>query len=83
MAERFFYYEPADYQACEEHMANALGEWFPETGETCKGSMWNYHGWDIEELIQALTASDELLDRHLTRLGTRMGPVEHHCMALH
>ncbi|MCY0955829.1 hypothetical protein [Streptomyces sp. H27-H5] len=83
MAERFFYYEPADYTACEEHMANALGEWFPEIGEECKGSMWNYEGWDIDELLSALKVSGELLPSQFRKLGTRMGDPDKHCNSLH
>ncbi|MFD7257196.1 hypothetical protein [Streptomyces sp. NPDC059874] len=83
MAERYFYYEPADYFACEEHMAESLGAMFPETAEDCKGSLWNYHGWDLDELVTALKASGEILPGHFTRKGVRMGPVERICMALH
>lgn len=80
---RYFYYEPADYQACEEHMAEQLGAWFPETAEECKGSMWNYEGWNLEDLVSALKESGELLPRHLKRLGALKGPDGTHCNALH
>lgn len=62
---RFFYYEPADLSACEEHMASALGGWFPETSEGCKGALWNYEGWDLDILVSVLEASGELLPNHL------------------
>ncbi|MFI2607743.1 hypothetical protein [Kitasatospora sp. NPDC018619] len=67
--ERFFYYEPADYTACAEHMARDLERWFPETAETCQGWDYNYTGPDIDRLIPALTESGELLPGHITRLG--------------
>jgi hypothetical protein len=81
--ERYFYYEPADYMACEEHMAEALGNWFPEVSEDLKGALWNYEGWDIESLITALTECVELTKHSFCRLGTRMGPVKSHCQSLH
>lgn len=83
MPERYFYYEPADVTLCEEHMAIALGEWFPETAEGCKGALWNYEGWDLEQLVSALTESGELLPTQFKRIGTRMGPVAHHCESSH
>lgn len=64
-------------------MAISLGEWFPETAEECKGPMWNYHGWDLDELVNSLKESGELLDTQFHSLGTRMGPVENYCQVLH
>ncbi|MFI5865825.1 hypothetical protein [Streptomyces sp. NPDC051546] len=83
MSERFFYYEPADFTACSEDMANALGGWFPETAEAYKGSMWNYHGWNIDELVTALKESGELLPSQFKKLGTRMGDPGKSCDSLH
>ncbi|WP_369272363.1 hypothetical protein AB5J55_22320 [Streptomyces sp. R11] len=83
MPERFFYYEPADLFLCEEHMAESLGAMFPETGEECKGALWNYEGWDLETLVSALKESGELLPTQFKRKGVRMGPVEQNCMGLH
>lgn len=82
-AERFFYYAPADYTACSEHMASSLGEWFPDTAEECKGVMWNYEGWDIDTLVEALMESGELDSSNFKKLGTRMGDPGDHCMSMH
>ncbi|WP_416972514.1 hypothetical protein [Streptomyces sp. 4F14] len=83
MLQKYFYYSPADVTLCEEHMAKALGEWFPETAEECKGSHWDYEGWDLEELVSALEKSGELLPGHFYRLGVRMGSAAHNCESLH
>ncbi|MGQ5602928.1 hypothetical protein [Streptomyces sp. EKS3.2] len=64
-------------------MAESLGAMFPETGEDCKGALWNYEGWDLETLVAALKSSGELLSTQFKRLGVRMGPVEQNCMGLH
>lgn len=82
-AETYYYYGPADVTLCREHMASQLGEWFPETAEEHKGAMWNYEGWDLDELVTALKASGELSSRDFKALGTRMGPVEDYCQSLH
>jgi hypothetical protein len=79
--ERFFYYEPADYVACEEHMGGQLAAWFPETSDKVGPSLWGT--WDVDSLVPALLESGELLETQFTRLGVRMGPVERNCMSLH
>ncbi|MDT0442305.1 hypothetical protein [Streptomyces johnsoniae] len=81
---RYFYYEPADYTACEQHMATQLGEWFPETAENCKGPMWNYHGWDLDELVAALMETGEMLSTHFCELAA-LGPDadNERCQSLH
>lgn len=79
----YFYYEPADYMACEEHMADSLGTWFPETAEKYKGPMWNYVGWDLDTLVSALMETGELLPSQFKRKGALFGPDGMHCMSLH
>lgn len=78
---RFFWYEPADLVACEDHMTDALVGWFPETADKVGCALWGVY--EIDELIPALLESGEVLDTQLKRLGVRMGPVGHNCMSLH
>ncbi|MEU5957536.1 hypothetical protein [Streptomyces sp. NPDC047525] len=78
---RFFYYEPADYQACEEHMAEALVAWFPQVEDMTTPALWGT--WDIDAVVAALLKSGDLLETQFLRLGVRMGPVERNCSSLH
>lgn len=80
---RYYYTDLSDSTLCGEHMAEALGSWFPDTAEKHKGAMWNYHGWDCEELIAALLKTGEIVPTNVRRLGTRMGSVEQNCESLH
>lgn len=80
---RFFYCEEADYTACEEHMAESLAAWFPEIAEECKGAMWNYESWDIDELIKYLQEAGKLTKGNFKRLGSRFGGPETLCDSLH
>lgn len=81
--ERFFWYEPADYQACEEHMARQLMHWFPETADKLGPCLYDPDRCDLDALVDALLESGELLSTQFARLGVRMGPVEHNCHSLH
>ncbi|MFJ2112314.1 hypothetical protein ACIOEX_10530 [Streptomyces sp. NPDC087850] len=81
MLERYFYYEPADFMACESHMADAFTRWFPETVDEVGFSLWGTR--ELDELVSALKASGELLETQFEELGIISGPAEDHCMALH
>ncbi|WJV49892.1 hypothetical protein [Streptomyces flavofungini] len=85
MAECYFYYEPADYTACAEHMAKALEGWFPETAESVQPWDYHYRGHDIDALVEAIRNAhpDDFLPHHFKPLGARMGPVENICASLH
>jgi hypothetical protein len=83
VTENFFYYEPADYLACEYHMAAMLNTWFPHTAERCKVANRNYIGWNINALIDALEESREILPGHLHRIGAATGNPRGHCRQPH
>ncbi|MEV6419078.1 hypothetical protein [Streptomyces sp. NPDC051662] len=83
MPEHYFYYGPAYYVACEEHMARALGSGFPATAKKVEPTLHDPEMWDLEKLVSALTASGELPPNHFKRLGERTGSVEDHCMSMH
>jgi hypothetical protein len=57
--------------------------WFPETADKVGPCLWDPDSCSLDELVDALFKSGEMLRTQFKRLGVRMGPVEHNCNSLH